>query len=143
MRKTSCLILLGMVLLTACHNRVQFPSQFPSKKKVEHTTSFFLWGVIGETNYELYEDCPTENVYEVHTYTSPLQVAWNLVTLGIYSPRTVEVTCSGKGYTPDSESMEKEKKMEMMEEKPVRKSKSPDMPPAQKMPMRPKPFDLN
>ncbi len=128
-----------------CHNRVQFPSQAPSEKKVEHTTSFFFWGLAGETSYELYEDCPSGNIYEIYAYTSPSQIAWNFLTLGIYSPRTIEVTCSGKTYSSHAQSIKAKEAIEKksMEKKSMKASKPAANPPVQKMQSRPRPFDLN
>jgi len=115
------LSLIILMLLVGCYNRVQFPSETPSEDKIEHTDIFLFWGLLGDAHYELYEDCPEGRVYEVYAYTSIPQGLLTLVSLGLYNPRTIEITCSSKsrsGAIPPKKSTEK------MRGKPQMKSKT-------------------
>ncbi len=115
------LSLIILMLLVGCHNRVQFPSETPSEQKIEQTDIFLFWGLLGEANYELYEDCPEGRVYEVYAHTSIPQGLLTVVSLGIYSPRTIEITCSGKSQ---SEAMPPKKSTKKMRGKSQMKSKT-------------------
>lgn len=154
--RSRCFFILIVLTMVGCTNRVQFPSQTPSSKIVVHTENFYLWGLIGEASYEVYEDCPSGLVYQVYAHTSPLQIVWNVLTLGAISPRTIEVTCSGKSV---GEMMDSTKEMEtqsvprsstktkqFLDDMPT--STDPTNPSPMKNPMKPpssspKIFDLN
>ena len=138
--------------MVGCYNRVQFPSQTPSETTVEHTKIYLLWGLIGEENYELYEDCPTGNIYEINAYTSFFQGVLTGVTLGIYSPRTVEVICGrtlGEGERRQpTEETRRSQRQERRDERRRERSQQSESRPMQEdrsMPTeeRPKPFDIN
>jgi hypothetical protein len=75
---------------------VQYPGETPSPvvQTFEHT--FLFWGLIGEHSYELYDLCNKGRVYEIKTYTTMTQGFLAVVTLGIYTPRTITIVCSGK-----------------------------------------------
>ncbi len=92
---TFIILCLGIFLWTGCHNRVRFPSETPSRKEVEYTTNFFAWGLVGEDYIEVVEACPQGKAYEVYARTTPIQAVLNVVTIGIYSPRTITIVCSG------------------------------------------------
>ena len=87
------------LLLVGCYNQVRFPAQAPSKTVVNHTKIFLFWGLMGNEDYELYRDCRLGNVYEVDAHTSFPQGALTVVTLGIYSLRTVKITCAASSET--------------------------------------------
>ena len=148
-------LLIG-VMLVGCYNRVQFPSGVPSEESIEHTKIFLLWGLLGEENYELYEDCPSGGVYEINVHTGFLQGAFTLLTLGLYSPRTIEITCtesddsmpskkSNETMRDNSEAMDREDDAESMDgeedaESMDREEDSESTSPSQK---KPKAYDVN
>lgn len=148
MRGMGMTLLIGVMLIGGCYNRVQFPSGVPSEDRIEHTKTFLLWGLVGEENYELYEDCPSGSVYEIYVRTGFLQGVLTAVTLGLYSPRTIEITCtethadampskkSNEKMMDNSESMEERKASKSME----MKKESESTAPSQK---KPKAYDLN
>lgn len=99
--KSWLILLLVLLTLGGCANRVIFPSQSPSSKKVTKTHTFLFWGLSGEVSYELYESCPSGNVYEVYSHANAAQVVYTIGSLGLYSPRSVQITCSARGLRPD------------------------------------------
>ncbi|MBF0280551.1 MAG: hypothetical protein HQM13_22330 [SAR324 cluster bacterium] len=132
-----------LILLAGCYNRVQFPSETPSDEKVEHTDIFLFWGLAGEANYELYEDCPNGSVYEIYARTGIFQGILTVLSVGVYSPRSIEITCSGKTHSA-VETMEKsanKTKQNFQKSTKSSKSASDSMPPLQEK--SPKAFDLN
>lgn len=100
MRTLIWLLLLLLLLLASCHNRVRYPAEFPSSQVEERTTTYYLWGLVGHPIYELYLICPEGKVYEIHSRATVLQGALTVLSLGIYSPRTVTFTCSGNTRNP-------------------------------------------
>lgn len=87
------------LLFVGCHVRIQYPGEIVSLQKMAFTQNFWLWGLVGATSHEVYRDCPLGLVYEVHLYSRPTQAALSLLSLGVYTPRTLEVICSGNGVS--------------------------------------------
>ncbi len=87
--------LLGAIALTGCHN-VSYvaKTKMPSAVKSEHSLSFFLWGLAGNEDVNLAQDCGAQGVSKIHTFTSFGQGFIGVITLGIYVPRTAVVTCA-------------------------------------------------
>ena len=88
------LILLFILVLSGCNVQVRYPSEFPSKTIITNEETFWFWGLIGEKNYEVNDLCPHGRVYEVKIYNTILQSTYTIISLGIYSPRTVTIVCS-------------------------------------------------
>jgi hypothetical protein len=55
---------------------------------------FFLWGLVGEETLDVHEFCPDGRIAEVQTQANFWNGLVRLVTIGIYAPRTVYVTCA-------------------------------------------------
>ena len=91
------IILSFLLLLSGCKVQVQYPSEFPSKTVITNEETFWFWGLIGEKNYEVNDLCPQGRVYEVRIYNTTLQSTYTMLSLGIYSPRTVTIVCSIRG----------------------------------------------
>ncbi len=88
--------LLSMALvLIGCSNRVILPYETPSAEKVVYEIDFYAWGLVGNGSIDIFSDCPQGRAYQVHSFTSPTQALWTVLSLGVYSPKMVEVTCSG------------------------------------------------
>lgn len=93
-------VVLLAVLATGCY-RVTYvaPHVMPGAVHDE-SPSFFFWGLVGEAHYDLSSFCPGQ-VARVRTGMNVLDGLLTLITLGIYSPRTVSVTCAlGQGSLP-------------------------------------------
>ena len=91
------LVLSFIFVLCGCKVQVRLPSEFPSKTKITTEEKFWFWGLIGEKNYEVYDFCPQGRVYEVSVYNTILQSTYTILSLGIYSPRSVTIVCSIRG----------------------------------------------
>ena len=91
------IILSFLLLLSSCKVQVNYPTEFPSKTVIKNEETFWFWGLIGEKNYEIYDLCPQGRVYEVRIYNTILQSTYTMLSLGIYSPRTVTIVCSIRG----------------------------------------------
>ena len=91
------IILSFFLLLSGCKVQVHYPSEFPSKTAITNEETFWFWGLIGEKNFEAYDLCPKGRVYEVKIYNTMTQSTFTMLTLGIYSPRTVTIVCSIRG----------------------------------------------
>ena len=91
------LVVLFLLVLSGCKVQVRYPSEFPSKTVITNEETFWFWGLIGEKNYEVNDLCPQGRVYEVKIYNTILQSTYTMLSLGIYSPRTVTIVCSIRG----------------------------------------------
>jgi len=87
-------ILMFTVFSGSCHVQVQYPSEFPSKTIITTEEDYWFWGFLGEKVYEIYEFCPHGRVYEILIQSTFLQSSLTVLTLGIYSPRTITIVCS-------------------------------------------------
>ena len=86
-----------LLLHSGCKVQVHYPSEFPSKTVIKNEETFWFWGLIGEKNYEIYDICPQGRVYEFRIYSTIAQSTFTILSLGIYSPRTVTIVCSIRG----------------------------------------------
>jgi hypothetical protein len=59
-------------------------------------TSFFIFGLVGEQTLDVRQFCPDGRVAEVETSANFLTGLVSVVTLGIYTPRKVYVTCAAQ-----------------------------------------------
>ena len=91
------LVILFILVLSGCKVQVRYPSEFPSKTVITNEETFWFWGLIGEKNYEVNDLCPQGRVYEVRIYNTILQSTYTMLSLGIYSPRTLTIVCSIRG----------------------------------------------
>jgi len=91
------LVLLFLLVLSGCKIQVRYPSELPSKTVITNEETFWFWGLIGEKNYEVNDLCTQGRVYEVRIYNTILQSTYTMLSLGIYSPRTVTIVCSIRG----------------------------------------------
>jgi hypothetical protein len=88
-------LLLCAVALGGCY-RATFIRDPDAVRGAEHDkwASFFLWGLVGEETLDVHQYCPDGRVAEVQTQANFWNGLVGLVTIGIYAPRTVYVTCS-------------------------------------------------
>ena len=91
------LVLSFLLVLSGCKVHLRYPSEFPSKTVITNQETFWFWGLIGEKNYEGTDLCPQGRIYEVRIYNTFLQSTYTILSLGIYSPRTVTIVCSIRG----------------------------------------------
>jgi Bor protein len=59
--------------------------------------SFWLWGLVNEETFDVHEFCPDGRVAQVQTGGNFGTGIVSALTLGIYAPRKVWVTCAADG----------------------------------------------
>ncbi len=63
-------------------------------KVVEQDEVFWFWGLSPDKiEYQAQDLCPEKGVLEVYNYSSLMDGILENVTLGIYAPRTMRITC--------------------------------------------------
>ena len=92
-----CLILIFALFIGGCQVQVRYPTEFPSKTSVTIEENYWFWGLVGEKEYEVYDHCSQGRVYEILIYSTYMQSTYTVLSLGIYSPRTVLIVCSIRG----------------------------------------------
>jgi hypothetical protein len=94
MRTTAGLLLCALAL-GGCY-KATFIRDPQAVRGEEHDewTSFFIFGLVGEQTLDVHQFCPDGRVAEVQTGANFLTGLVSLVTIGIYTPRKVYVTCA-------------------------------------------------
>ena len=88
------LMLTGALGVTSCHVHLRYPKAQTSEVVTTTEVPYWLWGLSGEHHSEVYQSCYKGKVYEIHEYATMTQGIVTLLTLGVYSPRTLKITCS-------------------------------------------------
>jgi hypothetical protein len=57
------------------------------------TKSFFFWGLAGEHHVDVQQVCGTKSVAQMQAQDTFVNRILQLITLGIYAPRTAKVWC--------------------------------------------------
>ncbi|MGK5090764.1 hypothetical protein WDW89_01960 [Deltaproteobacteria bacterium TL4] len=98
-------IILGIFVMTGCQVTLNYPSETSSSTAFNYTRDYWFWGSVGASSFELYEDCRNGRVFEVQVHSTLAQGLMTVMTLGIYSPRTIQIICSGtmEPYPPRPE----------------------------------------
>lgn len=95
-RSTLLCALLACALSGAGCYKATFIRDAQAERGVEHDswTSFFVFGLVGEQTLDVHEFCPNGRVAEVQTGANFGTGLVTALTLGIYAPRKVYVTCA-------------------------------------------------
>ncbi|MFT5584554.1 MAG: hypothetical protein ACI9VR_002139 [Cognaticolwellia sp.] len=90
--------ILLLMLLSACYiNNVETGKKGGGQTHTE-TVPFLLWGLVGEASFNVDAICP-QGVSSIHEEATPVDSILGCVTCGVYSPRTVTITCaSGSAF---------------------------------------------
>ena len=88
--------LLGLLALSGCYTTKMHyggvnPSQTANHMRLQHT---FFWGLISPGSTDLGRVCRGESVVAVRSQIAGLGLLANWLTVGIYAPVTVTVTCA-------------------------------------------------
>src|SRR5438105_10487103 len=88
-------LLLCALALGGCY-KATFIRDAQAVRGEEHDewTSFFVFGLVGEQNLDVKQFCPDGRFAEIQTGANFLTGLVSLVTIGIYTPRKVYVTCA-------------------------------------------------
>jgi hypothetical protein len=93
-----------LLLVGGCYrNTIETGLPAANAMPYQETAQFFLWGLVGEETFDLKQICPT-GVTRIEEEMAPVDYLFSCVTCGIYSPRTVTITCaSGSAFllTPE------------------------------------------
>ena len=94
-------LMLSLVAATGCYHQVIRSGKAPGTKVVEKPwTATWLWGLVPATPIDVTSQCQS-GVAIVETQQSFVNGLVGGLTLGIYTPRTVKVTCaSGSALAP-------------------------------------------
>lgn len=80
--------------LAACNQHVvTYDTSLPRGKVHSEWTGHYLYGSIGHTDINVRRICP-EGAAKIETYRSFGNGMIGALTLGIYTPRTVRITCA-------------------------------------------------
>lgn len=72
-----------------------------SVKEYEH--EYYYWGFKpADYSIQLEKECPN-GVFEIHQYSTFKQGFYEQVTLGFYTPRTLQLTCLSERFNPNPE----------------------------------------
>jgi hypothetical protein len=99
--------LLGVVSISGCYKAtfVENPASAKREPTHEEWSNHYLFGTVGDKEYDTRDWCPS-GTSKVRTGGNAGTTALTIVTLGIYAPRKVYVTCeqpkiaSAKEVTP-------------------------------------------
>ena len=96
MMKTTIFLLFQIIMLHSCSTQTIFLKNLDTKNKksnVKISSHFIFWGLWQDKKIDLIEECYGENPIMIKEYYNWLNISFNLITLGIYSPRTSEIWC--------------------------------------------------
>ena len=80
---------------TGCFHQVMHSGLTPSATVVEHEfVATWLWGIVPATPIDTRASCPS-GVATVETQQSFMNGFVGAITLGIYTPQRVRITCAG------------------------------------------------
>jgi hypothetical protein len=82
------------LLSTGCFTTSLRDARMTPGEKHDEWRPFFFWGLAGHAEIDVKEFCPGD-VYEVAMGTNGGTWFVSAITLGIYSPEKIFVTCSG------------------------------------------------
>ena len=88
------LVAVALATTAACMNVTYVAkSRQPSAVVHEQKLTFFIGGLVGEQDIQAGQLCPggVARVHTKHTFVDALLTG---ITLGIYAPRTAEITCA-------------------------------------------------
>jgi hypothetical protein len=88
-------LLAATMALTGCGYTYHFQNvnTMPGEEHNEWA-SFFLFGLVGDYELDVRDFCPNGDVHEITTGTNFLTWLVSTVTIGIYTPRKVNIWCA-------------------------------------------------
>jgi hypothetical protein len=90
------LTLIASVILTSCSTVTIRPDggrKDTRPSAVEERQEFWLWGLVGEAHVDVRKACGDKAVDQMQAVYSGKDVLLNVVTLGIYAPRSARIWC--------------------------------------------------
>jgi hypothetical protein len=108
-RRLGIALATGALLLCAsgCYKATFYKNATVSKgAEHEEWTDFFVFGAVGTESVDVEKFCPTGDVAVVRTGGNVATGLVGVVTIGIYTPRKVYVTCAAQGPSPSARRLE-------------------------------------
>ena len=94
MLRRTALLAAAVVLSTACFHQTMHSGLTPSTTVVEKQfVATWLWGIVPATPIDTRQSCPS-GVATVETQQTFMNGFVGVLTLGIYSPQSVRITCA-------------------------------------------------
>ena len=93
------LLAIAPLALQGCYKATFIKPSIPPGSQVEQWTDHYLFGLIGHEEVDVRLFCPGE-VASIRTGGNVATDLVTVLTLGIYSPRKVYVTCAGSAGSP-------------------------------------------
>lgn len=108
-RRLGIALATGAVLLCAsgCYKATFYKNATVTKgEEREQWSDFFVFGTVGTERIDVKQFCPTGDVAVVRTGGNFATGLVGVVTIGIYTPRKVYVTCAAHGPAPSARRLE-------------------------------------
>jgi hypothetical protein len=88
---------LALLLLAGCYKATfyQNPSAVAGARH-ERWSDFFIYGLVGSEHFDVRDFCGQDAVAEIRTGANFATGLVSLVTIGIYTPHKVYITCAAK-----------------------------------------------
>lgn len=86
-------VFLGLFGLSACHASFR-DARYPAAEEKTKWASFYLFGVVGHAEIDVRDHCKSGYAREVYLSSDILTIGVTVLTLGIYVPRKVTITCA-------------------------------------------------
>lgn len=89
------IVALAALTLGGCAATFTDP-RVPAGEEHQLWTSFFVGGLVGHAEVDVRDVCPDGRAHEVETGEDALTLGATILTLGVYAPRRVYVTCAAE-----------------------------------------------
>lgn len=83
----------GVFGLTACHASFR-DSRYPRGEVKTEWVDFYVFGLLGHAEIDVRDHCKSGYAREVYLSSDILTIGVTVLTLGIYVPRKVTITCA-------------------------------------------------
>lgn len=94
------IIALTLILTSGCSTVTISPkgvTKYSTEPTYEDSKKFYLLGLVGENDVDVKDICGNRPVRQIQTQDTFLDSFLTIITLTIYSPRTVKVWCGKVG----------------------------------------------
>ncbi|MEB2314294.1 MAG: hypothetical protein OZ921_11110 [Sorangiineae bacterium] len=100
MRRAFRLVIIATALAVTSCSATFVDARVPADTQHRLWRSFYAGGLIGHAELDIRDVCASGRAREVRTGEDALTLALTIVTLGIYAPRRVVVTCGVEEPAP-------------------------------------------
>ena len=94
------MLLLGFAISSSACSATFTDPRVPAGETKSTWQSYFVYGAVGSAQVDVRDYCATNRAHEVHLGADFLTVGVSIITLGIYTPRKVTVTCAKETKAP-------------------------------------------